>query len=371
GRDVEVKDKGERYQEMTEIAEKLMDELRGMPGVYDVQNDYTVGKEEFRVRLNAEKARQYGLTVVQLAQMVRGAVDGLTATTYRDVDDAVDVLIKYRPDRMATREDLEAMVVQTPSGEAVPLRSIATIEDARGISEIRRFEGERAVSVFAAVDTSVTSAVAVNDVLINAFADIETLYPGYRLDFRGVFDQINESFADLGKLFIVGILVIYVILGAQFKSFGQPFIIMCAVPFGIMGAMFGLLAVQATLSMVAMFGIVALSGIVVNDSIVLLDFINKYRARGFVRNRAILKAGFVRLRPIILTSMTTIGGLIPMAIGLGGKSPIWMPLASTIIFGMSSATLLTLFMMPALYAILTDMSEWRMRRRQTAQGGTT
>jgi multidrug efflux pump subunit AcrB len=159
----------------------------------------------------------------------------------------------------------------------------------------------------------------------------------------------------LWKLFIVGLLLIYVVLGAQFKSFIQPIIIMFAVPFGMIGAMFGLLLSNATLSMVAMFGIVALSGIVVNDSIVLIDFINKYRENGYNKWYAILKGGSVRLRPIILTSLTTIFGLIPMAIGLGGKSPIWMPMAYTIIFGLAFATTMTLFVMPALYAITTDL----------------
>jgi multidrug efflux pump subunit AcrB len=162
-------------------------------------------------------------------------------------------------------------------------------------------------------------------------------------------------------LFIVGLLLIYVVLGAQFKSFIQPIVIMFAVPFGMIGAMVGLLLANATLSIVAMFGVVALAGIVVNDSIVLIDFINKYRENGYNRWYAILKGGSVRLRPIVLTTLTTVFGLIPMAIGLGGKSPIWMPMAYTIIFGLSFATTMTLFVMPALYAITTDVRAFFLR----------
>ena len=162
-------------------------------------------------------------------------------------------------------------------------------------------------------------------------------------------------------MFIVGLLLIYVVLGAQFKSFSQPIIILLAVPFGMIGAMVGLLFSNATLSIVAMFGIVALTGIVVNDSIVLIDFINKNRERGHHKWYAILKGSSIRLRPIILTSLTTIIGLIPMAIGLGGKSPIWMPMAYTIIFGLAFATLMTLFVMPALYAITTDLRAFFLR----------
>ena len=215
--------------------------------------------------------------------------------------------------------------------------------------------GERAITVYASVDREKTTAFKVNQSLISAFADIESLYPGYQLDFRGVFDEITESFSELWKLFIVGLLLIYVVLGAQFKSFIQPIIIMFAVPFGMIGAMIGLLLSNATLSIVAMFGIVALAGIVVNDSIVLIDFINKYREKGYNKWYAILKGSSLRLRPIVLTTVTTIFGLIPMAIGLGGKSPIWMPMAYTIIFGLAVATLMTLFVMPGLYAITTDL----------------
>ena len=161
--------------------------------------------------------------------------------------------------------------------------------------------------------------------------------------------------------------MMYVILGAQFKSFIQPVIILFAVPFGFMGSMIGLLIIGAPLSMVALFGTVALAGIVVNDSIVMIDFINQYRARGYNKWRAILKGGSVRLRPIILTSVTTICGLIPMAIGLGGKSPIWMPIAYTIIFGLFAATLLTLFVMPALYAITADIRELFIKREPATQ----
>ena len=246
-------------------------------------------------------------------------------------------------------------MIATPTGAIIPLKDVADITEEKGYADIRRFEGERAITVYAAVDSTKTTPFKVNQILMNSFADIESLYPGYRLDFRGVFDEIRESFGELWKLFIVGILVIYMILGAQFKSFTQPIIILFAVPFGMIGAMVGLLFSNATLSMVAMFGIVALAGIVVNDSIVLIDFINKYRERGFNRWYAILKGGSVRLRPIVLTSLTTIFGLIPMALGLGGKSPIWQPMANTIIFGLAFATIMTLFVMPSLYAITTDL----------------
>ena len=361
GQDVEVKIKGSYFSQLTEIADQLKATLGEIDGVEDIRDDFRIGKSELRIYLKPEKAAQYRMSTLQVAQTVRTAIEGAKATTYREADEAIDVIVRYDEDRLQTIEELKDMLITSPSGIIFPLKEVAYIVEEKGYADIRRFEGERAITVFAAVDRTKTTPFKVNQALMSAFADVESLYPGYRLDFRGVFDEIRESFAELWKLFIVGILVIYMILGAQFKSFIQPIIILFAVPFGMIGAMVGLLIANATLSMIAMFGIVALAGIVVNDSIVLIDFINKYRERGYNRWYAILKGGSVRLRPIMLTSMTTIIGLIPMAIGLGGKSPIWMPMAYTIIFGLAFATIMTLFVMPGLYAITTDIRSLFMR----------
>ena len=361
GRDVEVKVKGPQFNQLTALADVLKEELHQMDGVYDIQDDFRIGKSELRIYLKPEKAHQYGLTTFQIAQTVRTAIEGAKATTYREADEAIDVVVKYEADTLQNLVELNNLLIATPTGAIVPLKDVAEIIEEKGYSDIRRFDGERAITVYASVDRQKTTPFKATQALKTAFADIESLYPGYQLDFRGVFDEIIESFSELWKLFFVGLLLIYVVLGAQFKSFIQPIIVMFAVPFGMIGAMVGLLLLNATLSMVAMFGIVALSGIVVNDSIVLIDFINKYRENGHNKWYAILKGGSVRLRPIILTSLTTIFGLIPMAIGLGGKSPIWMPMAYTIIFGLALATTMTLFVMPALYAITTDLRGLALR----------
>ena len=355
GRDVEVKVKGPQFNQLRALADVLKERLHQMDGVYDIQDDFRIGKSELRIYLKPEKAHQYGLTTFQIAQTVRTAIEGAKATTYREADEAIDVIVKYEEDTLQNLAELNNLLIATPTGAIVPLKDVADITEEKGYSDIRRFDGERAITVYASVDREKTTPFEVNQALMRTFANVESLYPGYQLDFRGVFDEIIESFSELWKLFTVGLLLIYVVLGAQFKSFLQPIIIMFAVPFGMIGAMFGLLLSNATLSMVAMFGIVALSGIVVNDSIVLIDFINKYRENGHNKWYAILKGGSIRLRPIILTSLTTIFGLIPMAVGLGGKSPIWMPMAYTIIFGLAFATTMTLFVMPALYAITTDL----------------
>lgn len=365
GQDVEVKVKGAEFSRLVEIADRLKATLGEIDGVEDVRDDFRIGKSELRIYLKPEKAALFGMSTIQVAQTVRNAIEGAKATTYREADEAIDVIVKYSEDRLQTIAELNDLLITTPVGTIIPLKDVAVIAEEKGYADIRRFEGERAITVYAAVDRTKTTPFKVTQILMSSFADIESLYPGYRLDFRGLFDEIRQSFSELWKLFIVGVLVIYVILGAQFKSFTQPIIILFAVPFGMIGAMVGLLFSNATLSMIAMFGIVALAGIVVNDSIVLIDFINKYRALGFNRWYAILKGGSIRLRPIILTSLTTIFGLIPMSLGFGGKSPIWTPMANTIIFGLAFATLMTLFVMPSLYAITTDIGN--VFRRKTEE----
>ena len=364
GKDVEVKIKGKRFETLREISSLLQSKLRQIDGVSEIQDDFRLGKPEIRIRVKQEKASQYGLSVFQIAHSVRNALEGNICTTYRDADEAIDVIVKYNTKLLNTVTELSNLLITTPAGGIVPLRDVAEIREESGYAEIHRFENERSVTVSATVDKKQISAFDVNQKLIQEFNDIEPLYPDYQLDFRGIFDQIQESFRELIQLFMVSILLMYAILGAQFKSFLQPIIIMFAVPFGVIGAMVGLLCTGAALSIIAMFGIVALSGIVVNDAIVLIDFINKRRSENESVTEAIVIGSGLRLRPIMLTSVTTISGLIPMAIGLGGKSPIWVPLAYIIIFGLFFSTLLTLFVMPNLYAITDDISNFFRRFRQ-------
>ena len=369
GRDVEVKVKGDRIPQLVAIANQLKKKLSSIDGVFDVKDDFKSGKPEIRLRTKGEKLRQFGLTIFQVANNVRNAIEGNTCTVYRDADEAIDVVVKYTKNSMNTIDALSQMMIATPSGISVPLKDIAQISRENSLVDIKRFDVERAITVSASVDREVTSPAIATQVLQATFEDIGFRYPGYSLDFRGEFDQILESFKELGlKLLPMGVMLMYFILGAQFKSFLQPFIILFAIPFGVIGAMVGLLITQSTLSLIALFGVVALAGIVVNDSIVLIDFINQRRNQNQKSKTyddqekandpvdelrdAVLKGSRLRLRPIVLTSITTIAGLIPMFLGLGGKSPVWQPLASTIIFGLLFSTLLTLFVMPALYYII-------------------
>ncbi len=364
GKAVEVKVKGKRFDQLEAISKELQGVLSQLPGVYDIGDDFSPGKAELRVRLDEDRARLHGLNVMQVAGIVRTAVYGATATVYRDGDEEVDVVVKFQNASSMSIEDIEDMKIATPMGTHIPLREVAHLELTRGYSNIHRFEGERAVTVSAEVDESVNEAVAVNRILTNRFKDISQRYPGYRLDFRGQFAEFNEAFSSLGRLFVLAVFIMYILLGAQFKSFAQPLIILFTVPFAFIGAMLGLIISGNSFGIVTLFGMVALAGIVVNDSIVLVDFINMRRHAGVHKWRAIIEGGRLRMRPILLTSITTIAGLLPMAIGLGGQSAMWTPMANTIIWGLAMATLLTLFIIPALYAIVDDLTPKRFRMKK-------
>ena len=187
----------------------------------------------------------------------------------------------------------------------------------------------------------------------------------YTLEFGGEFAEFQQVITDIPIFFAFGIMLVYFILGTQFRSFLQPLIILMTVSFAFIGAMAGLITSGNPLSIPSTYGLVALAGIVVNDSIVLVEFINRQRMAGIGKWQAIINAGRIRLRPILLTSITTVCGLLPMALGVGGKSAIWMSMASTIVWGLSVATLLTLFVIPAFYAISDDIRQWRGVRIKT------
>ncbi len=362
GKPVEIKVKGNDFSTLREIANQVKTELRKVPGVYDIGDNFSAGKQEIRIRLDEDKAALFGLNVARVAQTIQAAYQGGEASIWRDMDEEVKILVKLAADWRRHPEDLLRLKIGTPSGAHVPLAKFARVEIEPGFAEIRRFKGERAITIHAEVDKKTASAVEVNADLEQVTRDLMGRYPGYRIDFEGEFKEFRETFDNIVQLFVIGIFLIYLILSGQFRSFVQPLIILFTVPFAFLGAMVGLLVLGSKFTVVTMYGIVALAGIAINDAIVLITFINNARARGASRYESVMEAGMLRLRPIILTSVTTIGGLLPMAMGLGGESENWAPLANTIIWGLFFATILTLLIIPAVYMILVDDLGTPLRR---------
>ena len=355
GAPVEVKVKGKDIDELEMVTELVKDELLKIKGTLDIKDDFDQGKKELRIKIDEDKASFFGLNTLSAATAIKNAYFGIKASVHREGDDEIDIIVKYKKSARENLEDFKNMKIPTYSGKFVPLKDFAELETKRGYAKIRRFDRERAITVSANVDKDVTTSVEVNNKLIEKFKDISTRFPGYKLDFRGEFQEYMESFRSLGILFLFGIILIYLIIGGQFQSFVQPIIIIFTIPFAIMGSIFGLLLNGNPFNITTLYGIVALAGVAVNNSIVLVDFINRAREKGYSKWRSILESGYIRLRPIILTTTTTIGGLLPMALGLGGKSIEWGTFSNTIVWGLIFSSTFSLLVIPCLYAIVDDI----------------
>ena len=352
GKAVEVKVKGKYFERLEKAAEYLKGRLAKIPGVVGPSHDYREGKKELRFTVDPERAALHGLSVGQVGMALRSAVDGVKAGKVYDGDEEIDIVVRVAPRFLKKPEALLRLPLVLADGSKIALGDVASYTRSRSIAEIRRYKIQRAITVFANIDKSKTTSVKANTELLKEVDEFNRRFPGVKLDFTGEWSEFKESFQNLGQLFMVGILLIYVILGAQFRSYLQPLVILITVPFAFVGAMVGLLISGNPFSIITLFGMVALAGVAVNDAIVLISFVNSAKARGMDPADAVVEGGVLRLRPIILTSATTIAGLLPMAMGLGGMSLTWSPLANTIVWGLGVGTLLTLFMIPAVYLVI-------------------
>jgi CzcA family heavy metal efflux pump len=364
GAPVEVKVRGDHLDELAEVVGVVKAELRGMEGVEDIKDNFMLGVPELQVVVDEERAAMFGLDVAQVARTVHAAFNGMVATEFLDGEDDIDVVVKLNEEGRKEREDLANLRVVTPTGARVLLKDVARIQEVPGFTAIRHDDTNRAITVTANVDKSKITGIEASRQLQEAWPSIEARYPGYDLKFGGQFKEFQEAFNNLVLLFGIGVALMMVIMSAQFNSVTQPLIIFMAVLFAFWGAVLGLFVIGSPFSINNLFGLVALAGVAVNNSIVLISFINGLRERGASRIRAVLKAGHLRVRPILLTSVTTVVGLLPMAIGLGGYSEVWGPLATVMVFGLTASSVLSLFLIPSLYFMTGDIKRLMLRRRR-------
>ena len=287
---------------------------------------------------------------------MRQAFYGEEAQRIQRGRDDIRVMVRYPAERRRSLGDLESMRIRTPDGGEVPFGYVAAVESGQGVSSIRRVNHNRAINVTAALDETVTSAGAVNAALA---ADV---MPAVQRDHAGVRYSLEGSQADqdavLGSLqvgFPLALFVIFALLAIPLRSYVQPLIIMSAIPFGFVGAVGGHVVMGENVTMLSMMGVVALSGVVVNDSLVMVDFINRERRRGGSLLGAVLEAGAARFRPILLTSITTFAGLAPLLLEQGTQADFLKPMAISLAFGVLFATFVTLVLVPAAYLILEDV----------------
>jgi multidrug efflux pump subunit AcrB len=353
-RPVSVKVCSEVDRERDAVVALLKDWLKEIPGVRDVQDDQVAGRPTLELRWRPEALAAVGLDVVTATRTASLLADGEYVGETRRAGETWQVLVQAKPSTWPAAVAWLDVPVLTPAGEAVPLALLAevTVRETAGV--VRRYQYTRSVTVEAEIDRKVAETQAVNAALLARWRQVAPNYPSVTLDFTGELDDIKESLAALRKIFLLGVGLIYLILAAQFKSYLQPLVILVTVPLAFTGVVFGLAISGLPLSLYTMYGVVALTGIAVNSAIVLVAAANDRLAAGMGPIHAVLYAARRRFVPILITSGTTIGGLFSLASGLAGRSLLWGPVASSIVWGLGVSTLLTLFIVPVLLLWLTQ-----------------
>ncbi|MFP6605348.1 MAG: efflux RND transporter permease subunit, partial [Myxococcota bacterium] len=374
GQAVAIRIHANDYDVAKEIAEEAKTALRRLPGVYNVEDNIPLGPRELRVRLDENRASIHGLSFDDVGFALRASNEGLIPSTFKDPtsNEDIDIRVLLKREQRRSIEDLLDADLRTPAGYLVKLEDVAEIELARSYARLYHRDTDRAVIVYAAVDRAQTTAVKVNEAMRQRLGDIESRYPGVTVVFGGEFEATQRAFADIARAALIALLAIYAILAAAFRSYAQPVVVMSVVALSYIGVVLGMFIMGYPISMFVLYAVVGLAGVVVNDSLVLIHFVNRERAAGAELREALRTASSHRFRPILLTTLTTIGGLLPMAIGLSGGSSTFGPFAAAIVFGLAVASTLTLFVVPALYLLLEDVQAWTlglMRSRRKTDAG--
>ncbi|MCG8403563.1 MAG: efflux RND transporter permease subunit [Phycisphaerales bacterium] len=356
GAPIQVEIGGDRIKDLITVADRVKKELSEYPGVFDIQDDFDAGRRELQIEL-LDSARALGLTTESLAMQVRGAFYGLEARIIQREREDVKIMVRYPEAYRKRIYDLESMRIATPAGDLVPFSEVARFKEGRGYATIKRKDQKRTVTVSADVDQDNPEANAdmINADLASRFPALESEFPGLQLEFGGDQRERAKSFASLRQDAAAALLLIYVILAGLFKSYVQPAIVMFAIPFGAIGVVIGHMVLGYPLTMFSLIGLVALTGIVVNDSLILMTFINRRRAEGASPYEAVIDGGRARLRAILLTSITTILGLAPLLTETSFQAKFLIPMGISIASGLAFATILTLIGVPSLYLILIDV----------------
>ncbi len=357
---VSVKIRGDDIREVRAAAARLQRLMASIPGIRDIHNDDVRAGTQLSLRLDADAIQRAGIPPGDVSTTLALYVDGLAVADMRHQGETWKVRVKARPQRLQDVKSFLDWPVGLPGGGDVPLGKLVKHETRTTEGNIRHQDFRRTLTVTADLDSEVTDTLSANHRIQALWKEIAGDYPGVALDFSGELDDIQESLTSMGRLFLLGIGLIYMILGTQFRSYLQPLLILTTVPMAFTGVILGLLVNHIPLSLVTLYGVIALAGIAANDAIVLISTANHNLQRGGGLAAAIVLASRRRLLPIIITSLTTMAGLFSLAAGWGGESLVWSPVATAIVWGLGFSTLLTLFLVPPLYAMLQS----RRRRRE-------
>ena len=354
GTPISIQLRGHDFNSMKNAANELKTLLLAYPGVYDVDDDLKQGLSEVRLTLKPS-ARALGINLSDLVGQVRSGFFGEEVTRLQRGEFDVRVYLRFPTTDRRKLSTMENMIIRTPGGKEVPLMEVADMVRTEGVTEISRVDGKRIVKVSANLDEAKISPTSVTDDITSSGAlDQICRQHGVSYAFEGHNKEDREAIAGLIKGFGFALLGIYLILATIFSSYVQPIIIMLAIPFGIVGALLGHMIMGKTLTLMSLFGLVALSGVVVNNSLILIDFINSSLKNGSDMMTAVIMSGKTRLRPILITTISTIAGVLTLMFEKSFEAQMLVPMAITLAWGLMFSTVLTLFIIPSLYAIMTD-----------------
>lgn len=380
GRAVNVIVSGEDFATLRAVADQVKQRLNAVAGVMNAADDFDPGTPEWRLTLDRERIARAGLDSREAGLLVAAAYGGVEANRMRWDDDEVTVRVRLAERASRDPERMLGLRMVSRDGRSVPLQDVASVELGSGLARIFRRNQSRTITISADVDARVITSMQINRQLTEWMPEILRAHPGYSFRLAGENEDTAESLEAMGLASLLAIALIYTILAVLFNSFAQPLIVMSVIPFGIVGVVLGLLFQGQPMGLMSVLGTIALAGIVVNNSVVFLDFINQYRLTNplikpgdaglkhyrFDRWYSIFEAGKVRLRPIFLTTVTTVAGLWSLAFYSTGQELFLAPMAQALVWGLTFATLITLVLIPCLYAILDDLTLWNHRRRLRA-----
>ncbi|MBY6072337.1 efflux RND transporter permease subunit [Marinobacter salsuginis] len=364
GRDVNVRLTGDNAENLKRAADELGQALSTLPGVLDVEDDMPWGREQLLYQVSAY-GEALGLTTSDLGRQLRAAFDGRIAQIYQDGRDEVEVRVQLPKDQRERLSTLSRITVRVPDGRFVPLTQVMNLDHRQGFQALRHAEGRLAVEVTSGLNTRVsTTDQILTSLEADALPDIASRY-NVRYSFEGRAADQRETLGDMQTGLVIGLALMYVVLAWVFASWSLPLIVMAIIPFALVGALLGHWLMGLQLTILSLFGLFGLSGIVVNNAIILVAFYNQQRKKGLGITDALNEAAVQRVRAVMLTSLTTIGGLLPLMFETSLQAQFLIPMATSIAFGLGLSTLLVLLVIPALLSWLEQFREWRARRHGT------
>ncbi len=346
---VEIKIFGKDLERLKIIADSVVEKIKDVEGLRDINHTFSEGKPEYQIQINRERASRLGLSVSQVANTIQTASLGKVPTRLREGSEEIDIRVRFKKEFRDSLEDIENIPLKMPINNMVPLNQVATVRRGEGPIQINRENQARVVTVMANIAGRDLGSV-IREIKSRIESIEETLPAGYFIEFGGQYEEMREAFLIMAAAFALATLLVYMIMASQFESFRHPLVIMFTIPLALIGVVLALLVSGKTVSLPVLIGFVILGGIAVNNGIVMVDYINQLKRRGVDKKEAILTGCMVRLRPVLITALTTILGMLPMALSTSAGSEMRSPMAITVVGGLTATTFLTLFVIPIIYS---------------------